>query len=256
MKNLLLLVLISAFCCQSFAEDDRGRGKNRAEVEPYGFIYGIGLSLNNELYKGYDRRFIPLPVIGYRGESFTIYGPFANYDVFETDNIEVSLKLAPRFAGFDEDDSFIFEGMEERKFSMDAGAGVTWQKNDWRFNTQVMFDVLGRSKGYEITADFGKVLVYGPFFFEPKVGLSYFDSNMANYYYGVRANEVSDIRAFYQADSSINPTVGVSFFTPVLWGGITRLGLEKTWFGDSIKDSPLTDESSRIDVFFAYSRRF
>ncbi|TLU62013.1 MipA/OmpV family protein [Thalassotalea litorea] len=237
-------------------EANRGRGENRSKVEPYGFIYGLGLSLNNEIYKGYDRRFIPLPVIGYRGETFTIYGPFASYDVYETDSIEISLKLAPRFAGFDEDDSFIFAGMAERKFSMDAGLGFRWQKDDWRFDTQAVFDVLGRYNGYELTASFGKVFSYGPFFFEPNIGLSYVDDKMADYYYGVRANEVSAQRSFYQAGSALNPTLGVSFFTPVLLGGITRMGIKKTWFADSIVDSPLTDESSRIDIFFAYSRRF
>ncbi|TKB43843.1 MipA/OmpV family protein [Thalassotalea mangrovi] len=247
---LLILPSVSA------DDGNRGRGDNRAKVEPYGFIYGLGLSLNNELYKGYDRRFIPIPVIGYRGESFTIYGPFASYDVFETDAIEVSLKLAPRFAGFDDNDSFIFEGMETRKFSMDAGVGVRWQKNDWRLDTQAMFDVLGRSNGYEVSATFGRVMNYGPFFFEPNVGVSYVSENMVDYYYGVRANEATVNRPFYQAKSALNPTLGLSFFTPVLWGGMTRIGIEKTWFADTYADSPLTDESSRIDIFFAYSRRF
>ena len=34
-----------------------------------GYLYGLGISTNKEIYKGYNRRNILLPIIGYKGEN-------------------------------------------------------------------------------------------------------------------------------------------------------------------------------------------
>jgi outer membrane protein len=59
--------------------NDQNRGELRDRVEPKGWLYGFGLGINGEIYKGYDRRVIPLPLIGYRGDKLLVLGPFANY---------------------------------------------------------------------------------------------------------------------------------------------------------------------------------
>ncbi|MDP5190805.1 MipA/OmpV family protein, partial [Rheinheimera baltica] len=67
---------------------------------PQGFLYGIGIGVNQEIYRGYSNRTIPLPILGYRGEKLSVYGPFASYTLVDFGNISFSAKLAPRFAGF------------------------------------------------------------------------------------------------------------------------------------------------------------
>ena len=70
-----------------------------------GFIYGLGLSTSKEIYKGYNRRNIILPIIGYRGEKLNVYGPFVSYNVAKVADLDVLVQVSPRFQGFDEDDS-------------------------------------------------------------------------------------------------------------------------------------------------------
>ena len=236
--------------------NDQNRGELRDRVEPKGWLYGFGLGINGEIYKGYDRRVIPLPLIGYRGDKLLVLGPFANYELLEAGNFDFTINVAPRFAGFDANDSVFFTGMAKRKSSLDMGLGLVYENDNWKFQTSAMYDVLGRSNGYEVTAQVGKVFRKGPVFIEPTVGVSYQDASLVDYYYGVRSNEVNAIRAAYQGNDALNTTLGVSFATPILFGGFTRAGIEYTWFDSGITDSPLVDDDSSLGVFIAYSRFF
>jgi outer membrane protein len=254
MKYLVIAILFILPMTALAAEENRGAA--REQLEPKGFLYGIGLGVNREIYKGYDRRVIPLPIVGYRGDKLSVLGPFISYEIAQMGDLEFTLNASPRFQGFDESDSYIFEGMEERKFSMDAGFGVKYQRNDWNINFAVKKDVLSRSKGTELTTSLGKAFRYGPVFVEPSLTLSYLDDNHVNYYYGVGLNETSVIRSAYQADSALNTAVGVSVATPIFFDGFTRLAITHTWFDSTISDSPLVEDSSNSSFTLIFSKFF
>lgn len=249
-KNILL---VSALTCsaQTFADQ-------RSTIEPYGFIYGFGLSVSQEIYKGYNKRIIPLPVIGYRGEDLKIFGPFISYDIADINNLSFAIKLAPRFAGFDENDSAVFQGMDKRKFSMDAGIGLNYKLNNTRIRSSLVADILGNSNGYEFATDLSYVWRFGPVFVEPSAGIKLQDSKMVDYYYGVRAHEATAERTQYSPDYALNSTIGISASTYAFLGGLTRIGLTKTWYGDAITSSPLVeiDATSGLSFLLSYSRFF
>lgn len=253
--SLFFTLIVFSFCSIVEATEDV-QSKDRKRIEPYGLLYGAGLGINQELYKGYKRRVIPLPVIGYRGKKLQVFGPFASYNLVQTEHLSFSAKLSPRFQGFDESDSDIFIGMDERKFSMDLGAGAEYKYNNWKVSVDSMFDVLARSNGYENTFNVAKVLRYGPIFVEPSVSLAYLDEDMVNYYYGVRPEEATTERQAYIADSAFNTSLGISVTTPILFKGLTRLSVSHTWYDDDIADSPLTDSKRGYSLILTYSRFF
>ena len=108
MKRILFLLII-VFTTPLFADE---RGDVRAQLEPKGFLYGFGLGVSKEIYQGYDRRVIPLPILGYRSDKLAIYGPFLSYEVLEFNDIEIEALASTRFQGFDDSDSDIFIGMD------------------------------------------------------------------------------------------------------------------------------------------------
>ena len=197
-----------------------------------------------------------MPILGYRGEKLEVYGPFVSYEFFEIGSIEISGLLSPRFNGFDESDSDIFDGMDDREFSMDAGISLGYQKVDWQMELSARYDVLDRSNGYEIIGKLGKVYRTGPVFIEPAIGLSYLDSSHVGYYYGVDESEATRERPVYKGDEALNTTLGVSFITPVFFDGLTRLGIQNTWFDSGITDSPLTDSDAGLEYFITFSKFF
>ncbi len=238
------------------AEPVDERGENRQRVEPTGFLYGAALGIRREIYKDFDRRVIPLPIIGYRGEKLQVYGPFVSYEFLEIGDFEISGLLSPRFNGFDESDSDVFEGMDDRKFSMDAGLGLRYEKLDWKVELSTRYDILDRSNGYEIIGKLGRVYRSGPVFIEPAIGLSYLDSSHVDYYYGVSDSEATPEREAFKGDEALNSTLGVSFITPLFFNGLTRLSIQNTWFDSSITDSPLTDSEAGLEYFIAFSKFF
>ena len=246
-----LLLLASAT-----AADAAERGDNRAQIEPQGFIYGAALGLQREIYIDYDRRVIPLPVIGYRGEKLRVFGPFVNYELYRTGAFGFDARLRPRFDGFDESDSDIFDGMEERKFSMDLGLGLTWQRDDWKLELAGLYDVLDRSDGREWRASLGRAYGVGKVYLEPTIGISYLDHRHVDYYYGVDESEAASFRPAYRGESALNHNLGISMVSTAWFGGLTRISVENTWFDSAISDSPLTDADSSLGIYIAFSKFF
>ncbi|MDH3635584.1 MAG: MipA/OmpV family protein [Gammaproteobacteria bacterium] len=232
------------------------QGENRARIEPTGFFYGGALGVRREIYADYERRIIPLPVIGYRGEKLRVFGPFVSYEVGHAGAMDLDVRLSPRFSVFDESDSDNFDGMEEREFSMDAGFGLTWARDDWKLELAGLRDALDRSNGKEWSATLGRAYRAGTLLLEPAIGLSYLDRRHVDYYYGVDTSEATGSRPVYRGDSALNTTLGLTLATPALFGGLTRIGIENTWYDSPIEDSPITDADSNLSVFIAFSKFF
>ncbi len=232
------------------------QGENRARIEPMGLFYGGALGLRREIYTDYDRRVIPLPVIGYRGEKLQVFGPFVSYEIARSGALGLEARLSPRFGGFDDSDSDVFIGMEAREFSMDAGLGLTWARDNWKLQLVGLGDALGRSNGQEWSATLGRAYRAGPLLFEPAIGLSYLDDRHVDYYYGVADSEATGSRPAYRGDSALNTTLELTLVTPALFGGLTRMGIENTWYDTVIENSPLTDTDSSLSVFIAFSKFF
>ncbi|WP_440873910.1 MipA/OmpV family protein [Thalassotalea sp. PLHSN55] len=257
MKKLLLcLIALTTFVANSVNAETDNRGDARERIEPNGFLYGFGLGINQEIYQGYDYRVIPLPIIGYRSEKLSILGPFVSYELAQFNDVEFTVQAAPRFQGFDESDSAVFENMADRRFSMDAGLGIQYEKRDWKVSVKSMFDVLNRSGGYELTADLGRVFRYGPVFVEPSISLSYLDDKHVDYYYGVKANETNELTYQYQGKSAVNTRIGFSVATPIFFSGFTMFAIDYTRYDDVIADSPLVDQNHNISARLMFSKFF
>ena len=119
-----------------------------------------------------------------------------------------------------------------------------------------MFDVLNRSNGYELHSRLGRVFNYGPFFFEPKVTVSYVDDKHVDYYYGVASDEVNSFRSQYSGESAVNTSFDFSVSTPIFFGGFTSVSVGRTWFGSGITDSPLVGDSSDYSFRMAFAKYF
>ena len=235
------------------AQTDEQKSNSRQQS---GFLYGAALGIQREIYKDFDRRIVFFPILGYRGEKLQVYGPFISYSVLSEGSIEFLVQAKPRFAGYDESDSDVFEGMEDRKPTLDFGLGLNYEKDSWKIEVSSLHDVLDRSNGTELSTKISKTFRVGPVSVEPAIGLSYLDSKFVDYYYGVEASEATTDRPEYDADSAINTTLGVTFGTAVFLGGFTRLGVENDWLDSSLTDSPLTDTDNNLRVFLSFTKFF
>src|SRR5690606_8139913 len=170
-----------------------------AQEAPAGFLYGIGIGVNQEIYRGYSNRTIPLPILGYRGDKLSVYGPFVSYKLAELGNFSINAKLAPRFDGFDQSDSTVFADMAKRKDSLDGGIAVQLRQQDWLLEADTVFDLLGNSNGQESTLAVSYNYRFKAVIVVPKIAVSYANCDLYEYYYGYREDEANNGRVSYSS---------------------------------------------------------
>jgi len=248
------------FLLVSFTQAEDGSDKN-SERSPErkhqsGFFYGAMLGFNNEIYKGVDSNFTAFPLVGYRSDRFNFLGPFISYRLLNSGNYELKSILRYRFAGYDDTDSDTFIGMDDRDSSLDLGLGISYKQEHWTAKFDVLHDVIGSSNGFELNGSIGKTFFFGPIFIEPNFGVSYWDNQYVDYYYGVEAYEANANRLEYQGKYALNKKLGLNISTPIFLGGFTRLSLEQAFYATSISKSPLTDKDTRFSLRLTFSRFF
>ena len=255
-KTIFAPLTLSLLSAISVIAIDKARAQQPYQLQDSGWFWGFGLGVVEQVYDGFDRRVIPLPVIGYNGEKLKVFGPFVRYEFLQMDKTMVSFQTAPRFNGYEELDSPVFDGMEKRKDSLDIGLGLRHEADRWIFDVSSMHDALSRSGGYELKGSIARIYPVGSFFVAPSLGLSYLDSNNVDYYYGVRDSEATATRSAYKGEEALNTTAGISFITPAFFNGQTRLTIAHTWFDSSIADSPLTDKDTTLGITLAFAHSF
>lgn len=246
-----ILCLISS--SQLYAEV---KSRRPATIPSSPWVWGIGFSATENIYKGFDGRVIPLPLIGYKGEKLSIFGPYVSYKLYNINNIDISLALSPVFEGYDESDSDIFRGMDDRDFSLAAGVDLSYKKDAWRIKISAVHDILSRYDGYQIQPNISRSFRFGPYMIEPSIGVTYFDSHYVDYYYGVQANEAIAERPQFSGEESLSTQLGIALVSYQLFKGMTRIQLRNTFYDDKITDSPLVEEDSSISLLFTYSNTF
>lgn len=260
-RNMIFWFIVS--CLMTFlannmamAQTDKLGEEDRKRSQPEGFLFGIALIYSDEIYKGVDNSVNVLPIIGYSGDRLKIYGPLLSYRLTKAGPLELSALLKPRFDGFDDSDSIIFQGMSKRRTSVDIGLGMNYQIDDWKFKLSGTHDLLDRSNGAEIITTVVRAFRIGPLVVEPSIGLNYLDRSHVNYYYGVSSSEARVNRLQYFGNSACNTSLGIDFLTPIFFGGFSRLGIEYTWLDASIVDSPLTDSDTSLKFTYSFAKFF
>ena len=244
---LVASLSLSTLCTNAYAQMPQ---------QPQGWMWGLGVVASQDVYTDFDNRIVPIPIFGYAGERLRIYGPFASYQLHQEGRLSIEAQLVPVFAGFEEDDSFIFAGMDDRDFSYAAGVALNYNWQGWTYSLSTNADILGKFDGYQAALRIGKPFRFDGFMVEPSLGVTFQDENYVDYYYGVRPEEATNFRAFYEGDSAINTELRVAISTRQFLGGMTRLEFGATFFDDSISDSPLTDDDTALSAMFVYTRMF
>jgi outer membrane protein len=252
MKNTTLRVLSTLGLSLAFSSSALAQVPQQQQ----GWMWGFGVNAAQDVYTDFDNRIVPIPIIGYVGERLRVYGPFVSYQLLQDRQLTVEAQLVPIFAGYEQDDSPVFEGMEDRDFTFAAGLGVNYRAGSWTFSVSGNADVLGKFDGYQMAARVRKMFQYDGFMIEPSIGFNFQDSNYVDYYYGVRDEEATATRLAYEGDSAVNTEISVAVSTQRFLGGMTRLEVGATYFDDSISDSPITDDDMAVNAMLIYTRFF
>ncbi|WP_251358171.1 MipA/OmpV family protein [Kangiella sp. TOML190] len=242
-------VLLNLVLFSSLAKGDQNKT---------GWLWGIGALADYHIYDDVGTRTFIGPYIGYKGEKFSFIGPEFRYKFYEKDGFRIAgqLSLLAWGHGYEEDDSSLFEGMEDRDFSFGPGIVLGYKTGPWDFEFNSAFDALNNSEGMELMAKASYKFHLGSFSLKPMVALDYFDEDYMDYYYGVKASEATLARPQFSADSSLNKVLGITLTTNEFFGGVTSLSVQNIWYDSDIEDSPLVDDDSNVRVLLSFTRFF
>jgi outer membrane protein len=166
-------------------------------------------------------------------------------------NLGRYLFISPYLSFSRDGERYYGEGMDRRKDSWFLGGGMRIAF----FNIEYKKDVQSRSEGATTSMSVGKMFHFGDFMIRPSLGASYRNSNYNNYYYGVRAHEVTSSRALYLPEGSWAYSLSSSFIYPFEKKMSASFIVNHTLLGSEVDNSPTTrkDTETAFILGFAYS---
>jgi outer membrane protein len=216
-----------------------------AEDKPSVYVGG-GAMIHSQPYIGTDARVYPVPLFAYEGKRLYFRGVMGGYWMYNSGGISVGPVIRPRFEGYDGDDSSELEGMDDREWSVDGGAGVSWLTDIGLFGVTFVTDLLGRHNGQELDFSYTILFKWAGIDVIPSAGLRWKSANLVDYYYGVEADEIrfdgTVSRGAYEGNAAVDPYLQLAVRRKLgdRWSLLGAIQYE--WFDSEITDSPIVED--------------
>ncbi|XQR91389.1 MipA/OmpV family protein [Stutzerimonas urumqiensis] len=223
---------------------------------------GLGLSSSQEPYADIDRDNEAIPLLYFENDYVEVFGARAEIKlpglrISDAQQLDFSLVVKYDSSGYEEGDSSILDGMEDRDGGFWAGAQVEWQNDLADVYAEWLADASGDSDGQRLTLGIERSWEFGQHVtLTPRLAAVWQDQEYVDYYFGVRSDEVRFDRPAYEGKSGINTEFGVRGAYRFDRHHSVFLDLEAVRLASEIEDSPLVDSSTENSVRFGYLYRF
>jgi outer membrane protein len=218
-----------------------------------GNTLGVGVLGTTEPYKGVDNEVFAFPTITWQVGRVFVRETGLGFQIAGDEQWSLDGFAEWRFDGYDADDSDFLEGMDDRDGSLDAGVAYVRRSETFgKFAFSLGADTLDRHGGYQADVTWSKVTGIGLF----SARLAYYSSSLADYYFGVEADEATPDRPAYAPGSGVVSTLSYTIGRPLSenWRWVANVGAD--FYPNDIADSPIMDDDYRISVFVGASYVF
>lgn len=239
MKNLFLSVLIVPAALQPFAaQADESKLKSM----------GLGVFLSQSPYAGADSSVSPIPLVNYDEGRLFIRGLTGGMHLHERDGFGLDTIISARFDGIDADDfgrNELAENgidrdlLENRDDGVDLGLRATWQGSAGELQASAQGDVSSASEGFELALEYGYPLHMAGATVTPSVKVSHMSDDLANYYYGILADEEARGVMSYRPGSVAVPSLAVGISKLFGRSLLLNAGASYQHLPGNLSDSPL-----------------
>lgn len=158
---------------------------------------GVALSHAQSPYRGISSNPNTLPAyINYEGKHGYFRGIEGGLHLWSKEEkgnkFTISALAALHMEGYKASDSYYLQGMEKRKWSLDAGLGTVISLGYNRFTSRIVTDTLGRHQGYSASVGYARIIpITKKFTLIPSGHATWQSSNLLDYYFGVTNNEIN-----------------------------------------------------------------
>ncbi len=222
------------------------------DAMPKGFILGAAAINIPDRFSESDQNLYAVPGFVYLGDRFFYLGDRASYNLLRGERFSFNVNARYRFAAIDPDEVPEFSTLNERNGQLEAGVGVNAVTPFGFFATRVNADISGQSNGYLADATW-----FLPFFRKgllimPAIGITWYDSNFSNYYFGGVSPEESNplIPAFDTGSTtSLNGIFVVAYRFNPHW--FVSGGAMYSYLSSNVVDSPILLSRDETILFTA-----
>lgn len=200
-------------------------------------------------YRGLDEDLLLVPFVRFEGERAYLRGLRGGIVLHRADGFEFGPFLQVRGDGYDADDSAFLAGMDDRRFSLDAGLAASWRRDGFgQIEFSAATDALDRSGGHELELSYTALFRAGGWTFVPALAVQWQSDDLVDYYYGVRAGEALPGRPAYRGESAVVPELSLIATRKLgeRWSLWARAG--HSWLPSEIADSPIVDSDGQTSL--------
>ena len=154
-----------------------------------GFRFG-----NNPYISSGESDEVPLdliPLYLYEGKHLFARGTSVGVHIFRNEKFSFSALARWRFQQLDTSQDSIFDGLDRRHQTLDAGFTTTYKSGFGDITFDWVTDTLNHHNGQEIQLSYRYDFVRGAWSFSPFVTWGLQNANLANYYFGVSEDEAA-----------------------------------------------------------------
>lgn len=217
---------------------------------------GLGVGAMQKAYRDIDSETLAIPIIIYDSKWISVNGGTISLKLPSAGPVSFALSADISRDGYEASDSDALAGMDEREDGFWLGGSLTWENDIADLSASWTTDMSGNSDGQKLSISAARSFEQGKFEFTPRVGAVWLDENYVDYYYGVKANEVTAERGFYAPDATVNLEAGFRTTYEVTPRNSIFLDLSASALGSEIKDSPIVDGSTESRIFMGYVHMF
>jgi outer membrane protein len=217
---------------------------NPPEKSLEGYL-GAGVMFNPKYTGSASYRMFPLPlaILDYE-DTYYIHLDRAGARLWSNKDKTMAFGLAgePRF-GFRPKDGARLSGMAIRRTSIEGGPSFEWETPELSFTAAYFRDLSGASGGQSLQLSFYHQLIdNGPWDVGAYVDFDRANRKIVQYYFGVRADEITATRPYYQPGGTVNSSLGLSGAYKLNKKYALLFGGELNYLGAAAADSPIVEQ--------------
>lgn len=228
-----------------------GISQERSPIPKDLVVGAVGIVGQNR-YEAQDDTKLFVPGFVYFGNQLLFMGDRGRYYFYKDDSVAAFGYGRFRLGNLDPSEA-MFSGLDERKFELEAGAGINVFTPYALLTFRAASDITGRSNGQEALAWADFPIIKDRLLIMPGCGLVYRSTNLANYYFGGISSAEGTSSPYYESydtHSTLSPMASLisSYRIDPHWIGMLAMSYER--YDTSIKNSPLVQHSGELYAIF------
>lgn len=220
------------------------------------FALGAAAAITQRPYKGMEAEFEVIPLIDLVAGNFYFRGKGFGYEVYGDCFWTVALVGEIRPSVYEDDDDNYLDGMRDRDMTLDGGVSVNMDFEAFDASVTYLTDLFSKHQGQEVRLTLSRVERCGDLVLRPSVGVSYFNSNFTDYYYGVRSKEARANRPVFDCGDAVNwfASISANYQLNCNWSLFGAFSYE--WLPSEITKSPVVNRDYSTSIMAGLLYKF